>query len=357
MKKDLLAIIIIFICCLGTLIGLVNSFKAPEKDMIESSQEKKDTLGKFFKGSKIAIIRLNGVISDVSGDSDFFPTTSPAMKAKKYINRAAKDKSVKAVILRINSPGGTVGASQEVYHAVLRCRAKKPVVVSMGDVCASGGYYIASAADSIVANPGTLTGSIGVILNAVNFSELFNKFGIKSNVVKSGKYKDIGSGFRPMTEDDRELLKSLIDNTYNQFVNDVIEARIPENKTSKKDATAKKKKKTNKKKSKKITSVFTVEKFKKYADGRILTGAQAKEIGLVDELGGLYKAKKVALELAKDRFKKINIKTIKFETYDKPHSITEMFLEIKNDLKPQAYLNDQIPFSYLHPNQPLWVME
>ncbi|MGD9581592.1 MAG: signal peptide peptidase SppA [Vampirovibrionia bacterium] len=368
MKKEALALALIIVCSIGALVGLVSNFSSSDKaDKSTSIEKKESTLSSLFGGQeKMAVIRLNGVISDSDDDSDFFMSVSPALRAKKYITKATDDDSVKGVLIRINSPGGTVGASQEVYNAIMRCRKKKPVVVSMGDVAASGGYYIASASDIIVANPGTLTGSIGVIFNTMNFTDLMQKVGVKSNVVKSGKFKDIGSGFRPMTEDERKLLLAIIDENYEQFVSDIIKGRIDYKAKSSKTKSDDKKGKTKKSESKvkkedkekkddpKIK--LTEKTLREYADGRIMTGQQAYQIGLVDELGGSYKAEKELIALSKKRFKKIS-DDIEFIVYDKPQSFSEMFVEISSKLKPEMGVDKNLPFSMSHPNQPLWIME
>lgn len=370
MKKEVLALALIVVCCVGALIGLVNTFNSSAKsEKVDSNQKKESSLSSIFGGQdKMAVIRLNGVISDADDDSEFFMSVSPAVRAKKYINKAEKDDSVKGVFIRINSPGGTVGASQEVYNAVMRCRKKKPVVVSMGDVAASGGYYIASASDVIVANPGTLTGSIGVIFNAMNFTDLMQKVGVKSNVIKSGKFKDIGSGFRPMSEQDRALLLAIIDENYEQFVSDILKGRIDFDKKSlklkndKKDVKSVKKKakvsfdKVNKIDKSKNNTKLTEKVLREYADGRIMTGEQAYKIGLVDDLGGSYEAEKILVELAQKRFKNIP-DDIEFVTYDKPQSFSEIFVEMSSKLKPEVGIDKQIPFSMTHPNQPLLIME
>jgi protease-4 len=346
MNKEKLALALIIVCIVGAIIGLIGNLKDEAKSEKALTKTEKDS--KFIKMltsyDKIAVITLAGVIADIDTDSDIFFSTSPAAKARKYINKATKDDTVKAVILRVNSPGGTVGASQEIYSAILRCRKKKPVVISMGDIAASGGYYVAAAGDYIIANPGTLTGSIGVILNAINFTDLMDKIGVKSNVVKSGKFKDIASAYRPMSEAERELLQSLINDTYNQFVDDIIEARVDMLKE-----------KADKSKSKEKIKL-TVEVLKANADGRILTGEQALQVGLVDELGDLYKAKEVARKLAQKRFK--NVKDdIPVENYDRPRTFSEFLTEISNKVQPKAALNMDFPFSVQHPNVPLWVME
>lgn len=177
------------------------------------------------------------------------------------INDFRLNDSVKGVILRVDSPGGGVGPSQEIYTEVKRLAAVKPVVVSMGSVAASGGYYVSLPAQKIMANPGTLTGSIGVIMGFTNYEELLEKIGLKSAVIKSGEHKDIGSPVRPMTKADREILQNLIDDVHQQFVEHVAEGRDLE-----------------------------LAIAKNLADGRIYTGRQAKESGLVDELGNFRDA-------------------------------------------------------------------
>ncbi len=182
-----------------------------------------------------------------------------------------RDSSIRAVVLRLDSPGGGVAASQEIYDAVQRVRKEdKPVVASMGSVAASGAYYVACAADSIVSNPGTLTGSIGVILSFPNTEELFKKVGVRFEVVKTGKYKDIGSLSRPMTPDEKALLQGVLSNVYEQFVNAIADGRGMEK-----------------------SDILP------YADGRIFSGSQALEYGFVDRLGDLDDAIKLAGEMGK----------------------------------------------------------
>ncbi len=169
--------------------------------------------------------------------------------------------SVKAVILRIDSPGGAVGPSQEIYSEVIKLQKKKPVIVSMGSVTASGGYYIAAPAKRLFANPGTITGSIGVIMSFPNYEGLMKKVGVSSVVVKSGRFKDIGSPTRPFSDAERKLMQSLIDDVHSQFVEAVSLGRE-----------------------------MPAEKVMKIADGRIFSGRQALAAGLVDELGGFRDA-------------------------------------------------------------------
>ncbi len=206
---------------------------------------------------RVALVRVEGVILDAQqtvGD------------LKKY----AESPTVKAIVLRIDSPGGGVVPSQEIYDAVKRIRSKnnKAVVASMGTVAASGGYYIAAATDKIMANPGTLTGSIGVIMELANFEGLLKKIGVESVVVKSGEHKDIGSPFRKMKEDDRLILQAVMDDVHSQFIEAVAEGRS-----------------------------LDVREVRTLADGRVFTGRQAKAAKLVDELGDLEDAVKLAAEM------------------------------------------------------------
>ena len=157
-------------------------------------------------GDSIAVIRIEGVISDSKQVIDNLTRFSQADK-------------VKAIILRIDSPGGGVAATQEIYEEILRAKKKKTVIASMGSVAASGGLYVAAAADKIVANRATVTGSIGVIMQMVNVEELLDKVGLRPLVIKSGRYKDIGSTSRPMTEDERLILQGIVDQLHQQFVN------------------------------------------------------------------------------------------------------------------------------------------
>ncbi|MFQ5992635.1 MAG: signal peptide peptidase SppA, partial [Nitrospiraceae bacterium] len=178
---------------------------------------------------------------------------------------------VKAIVIRIDSPGGGVVPSQEIYDAVNRIRkdSNKTVLASMGTVAASGGYYIATATDRIIANPGTLTGSIGVVMELANLQQLFKKLGVESVVIKSGRYKDMASPFRKMTREDRAILQSVLDDVHAQFIDAVAEGRSLD-----------------------VTAVRSL------ADGRIFTGRQAQEVKLVDELGDLEHAIRLAAEMA-----------------------------------------------------------
>ena len=166
----------------------------------------------FNLRGKVGIIAIEGIIGE-------------AGELIEQINEFADDKGIKAVVLRINSPGGGVVPSQEIYQAVRELKKKKKVVVSMGSVAASGGYLIAVAADRIVANPGSITGSISTVIHYANVEELMKKVGVRSSVVKSGKFKDIGSPAREMTAEERSLIQAIVDDIYDQFVRTIAENR------------------------------------------------------------------------------------------------------------------------------------
>jgi protease-4 len=207
---------------------------------------------------KIALVKVEGMLITADTIVD-------------EINNYAEDSSVRAILIRIDSPGGGVVASQEIFNAVLNARkqGKKKVVISMGSVAASGGYYIAAAGDRIVANPGTLTGSIGVKMEFANLEKLLEKIGVRGMVVKAGEFKDIGSPFREMTEPEKKLLQAVIDDVHSQFIEAVAKGRnLPE------------------------------ADVKAIADGRIFTGRQALQLKLVDQLGDLEDSILVAAELA-----------------------------------------------------------
>ena len=220
--------------------------------------------GSLPGGAKVAIVEVDGIIGvgpDRSADADSIVRT---------LGEYRDNPSVAAVVLRVNSPGGVVGPTQEIFSAVQRVRAAgKPVVASLGAVAASGGYYVAVAANRIFANPGTLTGSIGVIMQLANVEGLLRKVGVDYVVVKAGAYKDIGSFARPMKPEERQVLQALLDDVYGQFVTAVAEHRGLDRKT-----------------------------VLGFADGRIYSGQQARALKMVDDLGGLQEAIEAAGKLA-----------------------------------------------------------
>jgi len=205
------------------------------------------------------------------GDLAVVTVKGPIMESKEIVDqldRVEKNDHIKGLILRIDSPGGGVGASQEIYQAVLRIRKKKKVIASLGGVAASGGYYIAVAADIIIANPGTITGSIGVLMDYVNVQDLLRFMKLHAELLTAGKLKDVGSPLKPMTEQDREFLQSILNNMHEQFKMAVQENRKIDQK-----------------------------KMDEIADGRIFTGQQALAVNLVDKLGNQQTAIDVAKEM------------------------------------------------------------
>ncbi len=229
--------------------------------------------------NRIEVVTIEGTIGGPRGSTLVGLPTSPLDQ----LREAVEDRAVKAVLLRINSPGGAVGSSQELYRAVTALReAGKPVIAVMEDVAASGGYYVASAADKIYANPGTLTGSIGVIISGLNFGKLLDNYGIEPQTFKTGEYKDILSPFRAATPQEQRLLQELVEDTLDQFVRDVARGRqrLPEKEAEKVlDAEMIARRQS-----------LDEARVRQLADGRIFTGAQAVELGLVDALGGYTEA-------------------------------------------------------------------
>jgi protease-4 len=208
---------------------------------------------------------LNGPVAVVKIEGPIFES----IKILRELEDIRLDDEVKTVVLRLDSPGGAVAPSQEIMEQVLKLKKNKKVIVSMGTVAASGAYYIASAADKIVASSGTVTGSIGVIMESFGLKELAQKFHVEHRVLKSGKFKDVGNPFSDLTEEGVLYLQNLIDNMYAQFLNAVsVNRNIP------------------------------LEKVKELAEGKIYTGLQAKEAGLVDQLGNLFDAILLAKELS-----------------------------------------------------------
>ena len=207
-----------------------------------------DRTKSFSEGSGVGLVEVNGMIVD---------SKEPIRQLRHFL----KKDSVKAVVLRIDSPGGVVGPSQEIYEEVRKLAARKKVVVSMGSLAASGGYYIASPATVIYANPGTITASIGVLIKFSNLEGLFGKLGISSTTIKTGSFKDAGAPDRPLSPEDRAMFQAVIDSTHEQFVKAVAEGRK-----------------------------LPVDEVRKIADGRILSGEQAKNAKLVDKLGNLQDA-------------------------------------------------------------------
>lgn len=337
-NKNIASVIIIF-----SLICLVIALFIPKTSKnikIVKSQSFKDShisLNPFrttspFKSERISVIRIDGVISDT--ETSLFRDLTSSAFALETIRKLTKDENVKAIVIRVNSPGGTVAASQELYKAIKDASKKKPTIITMGDVAASGGYYIAAAADAIFANPGTITGSIGVITSYLNVHQLFSMIGVEGITLKAGKYKDIGSPTKPLTEEERKILQNLLNDSYNQFIADVAKGR-----------------------NMKLIDV------KKHAEGLIYTGKQAKKAGLVDFIGDYYKAINYARKLAKKRFpelaKKYKYTEIPIEETWKGGSLFDILVgALYKGTGHEKLINSKLLKTYSYSRfQPLWLMD
>ncbi|RLF91235.1 signal peptide peptidase SppA [Thermococci archaeon] len=237
---------------------------------------------------KVAILYIEGTL--VASDTI---SQASSVRIAKQLDDIGEKKNVKAVVIRINSPGGSPVASQEIYQAIERLKKKgKKVVVSMGDIATSGAYYLSSAADKIVAEPSTITGGIGVISIKTDLSGLLEKIGVRFEVVKAGEYKDMWFYNRPMTEEERKYLQEMVNEMYEQFIEDVSKGRN-----------------------------MTKEELYEIADGRVFTGSRAKELGLVDELGGLHEAVELAKEIS-------GAEDAKVYEVKRKKSLAELFFEL-----------------------------
>jgi protease-4 len=217
---------------------------------------------RLSSGPRIGVVEVKGAIGAGSGGVD-------PERVMKQLRRFVEDSSIKAILVRIDSPGGAVAPSQEIHEEVQKAARKKPVICSLGNIAASGGFYVAVGCSKIVAQPGTLTGSIGVISQFVNAQGLIARFDLKFETIKSGKLKDMGSPFREMAPEERAYWQETTNRIFEQFLAAVVEGRkLPE------------------------------AEVRAVADGRVLTGEDAKELGLVDELGNFYTAVDLAMEAA-----------------------------------------------------------
>lgn len=262
----LLAFVVSSVC--GVMLVLKPGVSCPE---IKPESENAALIGAMNKKSQpgIAWIKIRGVIAE-SNDSGPFSRSQGASAIAKSIRTAAADKNVKAIVLDINSPGGTVASVQNIYGELQKAKQQgKKIVALFRDVAASGGFYVAMAADKIVAEPGTITGSVGVIMQTSNLEGLFDKLGIKITPITSGKYKDMGAYYRPMDDAEKALLQDMVSETYGQFFA-AVKAGRPGVKP---------------------------EDLTEYTDGRVFTGERAYKLGFIDKLGGEEEARQLAGEL------------------------------------------------------------
>lgn len=318
--------VILLLCAIAVPVGILT------KDLSTGSGDSSSSDYLIKYKDRIQVIRLTGMIADkVDSSSLLSSSTGSAPSVVKKLRKAIKNDKIKGILLRINSPGGTVSTSQELYEAVEAVRAKGiPVICSMGDMAASGGYYTACICDKIYAQPGTLTGSIGVIMNMPNVKGLGDKIGIQSVVIKSGKFKDIASMYRPMTPEEEVILKKLIDDSYEQFTNAIAKGRK-----------------------------MNIEDVKKLADGRIYSGQQAKQLGLIDELGGYDDALAGLQAMLKDKLKLKSELAVEDSTSE---SILSTILSMSSPIEKNIGLNiteELVPewLTAKYFKQPLWVLQ
>jgi len=238
---------------------------------------------------KIVLIDVSGMLRNSESSFILSPRDNPVSVLLENLDKAACDSSVKAVILRINSPGGTVGASELMHDEIMHFREKteKPVVAVMMDLATSGGYYIACACDEIVAQPSTVTGSIGVLMLMFDATGTMNKIGLRTDAITSGRYKDAGSPFRTMRPDERELFQNIVMDMYERFVG-VVQAGRPK---------------------------LSEDEIRKLADGRVYTANQALEAGLIDRIASLRETTCVLRE-------QLGLRGVKLVTYQRPHEYT-----------------------------------
>lgn len=248
-KRKWMMLLFVVLLLAAMAVGVIPTWK-----MEEQSSEK----------GYVAVVRIDGAIYG-GPESDSVLNSSGGASSEEIMNqlkKAREDPKAKAVLIRINSPGGSTGATQEIAEEMDKIRSsKKPIVISMGDMCASAGYWLASKGNYIFASPATITGSIGVYMDYTNIEDLMGKIGVKNDKIKSGAHKDILSMYRPMTGEERDMLQGMVDDIYHQFVQTVADGRHMDE-----------------------------AKVKSIADGRILTGKQAQDLGLVDAMGNYYDA-------------------------------------------------------------------
>jgi protease IV len=255
MKRSRTGTAILVICLL--IIGFIAA--ALVASLFRSTDSEDSTWTDLFieRGNKIGVITLEGTIAS-------------ADETLKQLRKFRKKKSIKAIVIRINSPGGTVAPAQEIYGEIRKVKEQKPVVASMETVGASAAYYIASATDNVVCSAGTITGSIGVIMMLPDIHSVIQKIGVGVNVIKAGQYKDIGSPLRELTDPEKKILEKFAGDIHEQFIRDVAAGR---------------------------KGKIDEEKLRSVADGRFFCGEKAKEMGLVDTLGNFYDAVKIACDL------------------------------------------------------------
>lgn len=338
MKASLISKIIIILCALCLLTGFIRLEK--DKPYINSQEQNtKSGSSIMTNANKIGVIEMEGAIAS-SYESSFFSKELNAPGLLKALINAQTDNDVKGLIIKVNSPGGTVAMSQNIYNQIMKLKKKKPVVVVFDDIAASGGYYIASAADRIIAQEGTLTGSIGVIFSFMDYHNLLsNKLSVNPVVIKSGKFKDIGSGLREMTPEEKALMQDIINDSYSQFISAIEKGRIYRDDKYSAAKTA-----------------LSEDTLKNYADGRVFTGRQAYKLGFVDALGDIDTAKDMIEKMAQEKFN--NKLPAKLVSYNKKSSFGEYFSSLAEYNSKSAFnIADFIPTSMILSRKPLYLWE
>lgn len=311
-KYPLIIVVFLFLSLPGCMIYYFDLF--PEVQPLKEKQ---------VGGSgtdKIALMDLSGIITDEEEPGAFVTEPSLVARMKEELEKASQDPAVKAVVLRINSPGGTVTASDILYHELDRFKKRtgKKVIASIMDLGASGGYYVAVSADKIVAHPTTVTGSIGVIMLNVNVEGLLEKIGVAGTAIKSGDKKDMGSPFRSMTQEEQAIFQGVINQMYDRFVSVVATGR----------------------------KNLTIDQVKKISDGRIYTAPQALELGLVDSIGYLDDA----IELAKAESGLMQARVV---LYYRPGAYKDnVYSRMPSDMPPTVNIVNVDVRSFVQPGVP-----
>ena len=345
-SKNVISLILL-LCTMCLMLGIVDTFVNYKKNVSVTKASGKKILATSLKNDKIALISLNGIISAGSENGGLFKDSNSAVNTLRALNEALKDRSVKGVLLKINTAGGTVAMTQSIYDVILQIRNIKPIVVYMEDIATSGGYYIASASDRIVAQGGTLTGSIGVIISTMDMHKLLqNKLSIVPNIIKSGRFKDIGSSMKEMTPEDRQILQGIVNDSYDQFLNAIIKGRIDRND-----------KYTEKRKDLDIKTLVA------FADGSVFTGLQAEKLGFIDSIGTLDKAYNMVKNMAKEKYK-IKYHDLPLESYNIGNPLENILFNFSNELSENrssngivSILNSVLPVSAKFSRMPLYLWE
>lgn len=335
-NKNWLFLFVLILCIISLLLGIFTPLKNNYDEKISAKNKTKKSINNILSANnnKVAVISLNGVISSTS-DMNFLSEENSSIRALSLLSEVENDNNVKGVILEINSPGGTVAMSQRLYNAVIKLRNKKPIIAVMDDVSASGGYYVASACDRIFAYPGTMTGSIGVIMSTMDLHKLLSeKLSINENVIKSGAYKDIGSSTRAMTDEERFLLQDMVNDSFSQFKEAITQGRI-----------------NRKDEYQQPITELTSEILDRYADGRVFTGRQALELGFIDSTDGM--------DGAKDMMQKILNKSgsISGEVNFVDYSKNGIFFSIFPSSNKQNSFSGIFPESIKYGKKPLYLWE